>query len=116
MKKKIKKKADVYFKGPNGNDNMNNKYCTLCSYHNRKAKALIDQIINDIVTVFVPIKLSVDKLVRRHGSKIKTIEVGGFRVSLPFFFTDFDTLIRSVWVYSIRKVCLFKIKLPTDTG
>ena len=42
----------------------------------RKAKELIDHIINNIVTVSLPVSLTVENLLNRHGNKIKTIEVG----------------------------------------
>lgn len=38
------------------------------------AKKLINEIINDIVTLSVPLKLNVEDLLQNHGNKIKTIE------------------------------------------
>lgn len=51
---------------------LNNKLFIFC----RKAKELIDHIINNIVTVSLPVNLTVESLLNRHGNKIKTIEVG----------------------------------------
>uniref|UniRef100_A0A7M5VCB9 K Homology domain-containing protein n=1 Tax=Clytia hemisphaerica TaxID=252671 RepID=A0A7M5VCB9_9CNID len=39
-----------------------------------KAKDLINEIINNIVTISVPVKLTVESLLQRFGNKIKTIE------------------------------------------